>query len=104
MMNYSKTWRNEKRKSNERLIGRIAIMMVLLLVLASAISIYMKQDQEMERLARESRRLDRELQQLKAEELDLKELSELAGTEEFLERMARDELGLVKADELIFIE
>ena len=58
----------------------------------------------MERLARESRRLDRELQQLKAEELDLKELGELAGTEEFLERMARDELGLVKADELIFIE
>ncbi|MDO5733598.1 MAG: septum formation initiator family protein [Eubacteriales bacterium] len=104
MSAYSERLRKAKKRTAAQLVSRVTLAMVLILLLAIAGSTYIRQDRELERLKREQVVLDRAIKQLEAEAYDLEEQKAQAGSEEFLERVARDKLGLVKADELIFID
>ncbi|MDO5738072.1 MAG: septum formation initiator family protein [Eubacteriales bacterium] len=104
MASYSEQIKKERQKSAFSLIRRLCFCMVMLIVLAVAAKTYLRQDQEMERLRREQIALERELSLLEAQAYDLEEQEAQVGSSESLERIARDKLGLVKSDELIFIE
>lgn len=84
-------------------LKRMLIWGLVILMMVAALSIYLRQEKEMERL-------DKEYEELKllydAEEYksgNLQELNAMVGSDQFIERIARDSLGLVRPDEIIFL-
>ena len=104
MTSYSEKVKHEKRRQNMALLRKLCVGMVCLILLAVAANTYVRQDSEIERLKREAIALDREVSILEAQAYDLEEQEAQANSDEFLERVARDKLGLVKPGELIFID
>jgi cell division protein FtsB len=104
ILSYSKQERHREKKTERGIVGKILFGLVFVLALAVAFSILIKQNKEMERLQLKERDLRAELELAKLEQLEIMDLSNKAGSSEFVERIARDELGLVTADEYIFIE
>ena len=82
---------------------RFLILGLCLLVLYAAMSIYLRQEREFDRLALEAEELNLQLENTLRENKDIQELNALVGSSEYIERVARDQLGLVRPDEIIFI-
>lgn len=80
------------------------ILPVLTLGFFIMLSRYPRQVAELKRLEDLNKSLHKELEQLDAEERDIEELAELTGSEDFIEKLAREELGLIKPDEIIFTD
>lgn len=91
-----------KSVNSGRILVRILIGLFVVLALASAIAMVFRQENQMARI----RARQMELAELTAEaEADLAELRELQGivdTDAYIERVARDQLGMVRPNELIF--
>ncbi|HHU53614.1 MAG TPA: hypothetical protein GXZ43_06030 [Clostridiaceae bacterium] len=104
ILSYSKQERHREKKTERGIVGKIMLGLVFVIALAFVFSILVKQNKEMERLKLKERDLRAELELAKLEELEILDLSNKAGSSEFVERIARDELGLVTADEYIFVE
>ena len=91
-----------KPVNSGRILVRILVGLLVVLALASAIAMVFRQENQMIRIrAREA-----ELSELMAEaDADLAELRELQGlvdTDAYVERIARDQLGMVRPNEIIF--
>jgi cell division protein FtsB len=84
------------------LITRILVGMLLTLVLASAIAIYFEQERQMARIHHQKEELAGELDEAAADLTELRELQHLVGSDAYIERVARDQLGMVKPDEIVF--
>lgn len=82
---------------------RFLILGLCLLVLYAAVSIYLRQEKEFARLSLEAEELNLQLENTLRENKDIQELNALVGSSEYIERVARDQLGLVRPDEIIFI-
>ena len=82
---------------------RILIIGLVILVLYAAVSIYLRQEKELERLTLEAEELNLQLENTLRENKEIQELNALVGSSEYIERVARDQLGLVRPDEIIFI-
>lgn len=84
--------------------GRILLLLLIIAIgLAVALSIYQKQSKEICRLQLESDSLNEDLAKAQREGKKLAELKDMSGSKEYIEQVARDELGLVRPDEIIFI-
>ncbi len=94
--------RNTRAVRRRNRIVNWCITIVLLFTVISCFSLYLKQEREFSRL--EQHKSDIDFLERQAEvELDLaKELANQAGTDSFIQRIARDELGLTKPGEIIF--
>lgn len=88
--------------SNNRVFIRITIGLVIVLALASAVAIYFKQESQLERIRSRELTLASELSEAKAEKADLEELQNIVDTDEYIERIARDKLGMVRPNEIVF--
>lgn len=84
------------------LITRILVGMLLTVVLASAIAIYFEQERQMARIHHQKEALTGELNQAAADLAEQRELQHLVGSDAYIERVARDQLGMVKPDEIVF--
>lgn len=83
---------------------RITVGLILVLAVASAVAIYFQQEDQMERIRLRNLTLASELNEADARQAELRELQNLADTDEYIERIARDKLGMVKPNEIIFAE
>lgn len=90
-----------KQKGN-RIFIRITIGLVLVFAIASAVAIYFEQENQIERIRLRNEALASELVEAQADQAELHELQNLIDTDEYIERVARDQLGMVKPDEIIF--
>lgn len=90
-----------KQKGN-RIFIRITIGLILVFAIASAVAIYFEQENQIERIHLRKATLASELLEAKADQADLHELQNLIDTDEYIERVARDQLGMVKPNEVIF--
>ncbi len=81
----------------------LLVMAVFLLVIAGAISIYLRQEREMKRLAAEHEELVLLLEAEVRAGKEIEELNAIVGSDRYIESFARDKLGLVRPDEIIFI-
>lgn len=95
--------RNTKAEGKHNLGLRLLIVGLIILVLYAAVSIYLRQEKEFARLTLEAEELNLQLENTQRENKEIQELNALVGSSEYIERVARDQLGLVRPDEIIFI-
>ncbi len=94
--------KNIRQKKNRHVLLRITIGLLMVFAIASVVAIYFDQEERMERMRAQREVLDRQLLTIQAEEAVLLELSSLVDTDEYIERVARDQLGMVRPNEIVF--
>lgn len=95
----------KSRPKHRRLGWRFYLVCFLALGLAyTAISIYQVQEKEMERLVAEAEELNLRYEAELRKGKQASELNAMVGSAQYIERLARDNLGLVRPDEIIFIQ
>lgn len=98
----SKTETRVIRKHNRRnIVPRIVIGLVIVIAMASAVAIYFDQEEQIARIRTERVRLDEELSEAKAKNEELKDMEALVDTDAYIEWVARNQLGMVRPDEII---
>lgn len=90
-----------RKNSRRNVIPRIVIGLVLVVALASAVAIYFDQEEQIARIRSERVRLDVALVDAKARNEELKDMEALVGTDAYVEWVARNQLGMVRPDEII---
>lgn len=93
----------KRRHGRGHPIKMIVFLLTMIFVFSLAVNIYLRQEKEMRRLSAESDDLHKKLDLAMQEEKDIEEMKNMSGSEDFIERMARDELGLVRPEEIIFV-
>lgn len=93
-----------KSKMSKNALTRMVFTGVLIIVLAVCITIFFAQEQEAKRLKRKHEELQTIIAELEAEKYELEQLYNIAGTPEYVERIARDSLGMVAPEDLIIQE
>lgn len=94
--------RPKKRKGNRAKL--IVLGLIALMVCYTAISIYQQQEKEMARLMAEAEELNLQLEAEIRQGKNAAELNAIVGSAQYIERLARDKLGLVSPEEIIFIQ
>ncbi|NLF20292.1 MAG: hypothetical protein GX588_02655 [Clostridiaceae bacterium] len=84
-----------------RVTGLLVLLMFVLLA-AAATMFFFSQNEERDAKLAEGEALKAELAVLEADSNYLDQLVAMAGQPQYIERIARDELGMVQADEIIF--
>lgn len=93
----------KRRHGRGQPIKMLFFLFTMIFVFSLAVNIYLRQEKEMRRLSAESDDLHKKLDLVMQEEKDIEEMKNMSGSEDFIERMARDELGLVRPEEIIFV-
>lgn len=90
------------RTSGHQLVFRIFLGLVFVLALASAVALYFKQEEQFARI--EARQAELIEQQALADRAyqDRLALQKQLDTDTYIEQVAREALGMVKPDEIIF--
>lgn len=91
--------RRTKRKSKTG-IGLIAFVVLMLFAIISYNRVGLAE--EISKKQTEITRLDEQIQKQKDREKDIKDLSEYVKSKQYIEDIAREKLGLVYKDEIIF--
>lgn len=90
------------RKHNRRnTVPRIIIGLVIVIAMASAVAIYFDQEEQFSRIRIENARLAAELSGARAKNEELKDVEALSDTDAYIEWVARNQLGMVRPDEII---
>jgi len=94
----------KKRKASKKIFSKILISLTVIFMLAAATAIYFEQEAHFERMNEKNNELTEiaEAARLKRQEMD--ELLEKSGTLEYIEKVAREQLGMIKPGETIFSE
>ena len=88
--------------SGSRILIRITIGLLIVFAIASAVAIYFDQESQMQRILERRAALSGKLEEAKTRLAELRELQVIADTDEYIERVARDKLGMIKPNEIIF--
>lgn len=94
--------KSSPQKKNRHLLLRITIGLLIVFAAASAVAIYFEQEERFERMQAQRAILDQQFLIIQAEHAKLLELSSLVDTDEYIERVARDQLGMVRPNEIVF--
>ncbi len=100
---YSENIKTERRPSSLPFVARFFIGVLTILVLFFCVTSFFSQKNDFDRLARENERLSRERDRLYQKYESLQGLDEIAGSREYVERLARDYLGMALPGEVIFV-
>ena len=90
--------------SNSKILFRILIGMLLVVVLASAIAIYFEQEKQLARIDARREALAGTRQEAAAELSEMRELQQIVGSDAYIERVAREQLGMVRPGEVVFTD
>jgi len=90
------------RTGSKGVIMRITIGLVLVVAIASAVAIYFKQEEQLTRLLSNRVSLESQLAEAQARKAELEELQNIVDSDEYIERIAREQLGMVRPNEIIF--
>jgi cell division protein FtsB len=95
--------RDEQNKSTRSVMVRIVFLSLLIVLAATVFVLYLQQQSELERLAKKKELLEAERDKLARVNADLTHLDAISGTPAYWERLARDQLGMVRPDDLVII-
>ena len=93
-----------KKRAFRRIIQPIFVGLGLILMLAMALSIYFSQEDKIAELKARNQELSGQAEIIKAKKEEIKELLENWQTPEYIEKIAREEFGMVKPGEVIFTD
>lgn len=102
-LSYAENRRVERRRSPLSFFARFFVCVVAIIILTLCFSSYLSQQSEFERLAVERRKLESERDRLYEKYESLKSLDEIAETREYIERIARDYLGMAMPNDILII-
>ncbi len=92
---------NLKAKMSKAALTRMVFVGALIIILAICFTIFVSQEQESRRLQRKHEELQTIKAGLEAQKYELEQLLSIAGTPEYIERIARDNLGMVAPEDII---
>jgi cell division protein FtsB len=85
-----------------RILMRILVGLLLVFALASATAIYFKQEAQFLRIRQREAILADAFSEASAALAELRELQSIVDTDAYIERVARDQLGMVRPNEVVF--
>lgn len=91
-----------KKRPVRRIIQPILVGLGVILMLAIALSIYFSQEEKIAELKLRNEVLSGQAEIVKGKQKELKDLLENWQTPEYIEKIAREEFGMVKPGEVIF--
>ena len=94
--------RPARRYNGNRIFVRITIGLVLVFAVASAVAIYFEQETQMDRLLANRLTLESQLADARTQKDELEDMQNIVDTDEYIERIAREQLGMVRPNEIIF--
>lgn len=100
---YSEKKRVEGRRSSLSFLARFFVGVFALLILTLSLTSFIDQQKEFERLGRERQKLEAERDLLYQKYESLKGLDDIAESREYIERIARDFLGMAMPGDLVII-
>ncbi len=80
----------------------LLVLVIFVLLSAVGIAFYFNQNEQRDKLIAEGQVLQAELAALQDEADSLNQLELMSGQPQYIERIARDELGMIGADEKVF--
>ncbi len=102
---YAENRRVERRHSFLTFFTRFFAGVITVIIVSLCVSAFFSQQNEFERLAREKRKLERERNLLYEEYDSLKGLDDIAESMDYVERVARDYLGMaLPGDRVIIVD
>jgi cell division protein DivIC len=99
---------NSKRKKITRVARRPSLMMriiiglICVLAIASGIAFYFDQEEQLDRIMANRQTLEKQLDEAYSRNGELLALQDMVDTDEYVEKVARDQLGMVRPDEIVF--
>ena len=75
---------------------------LLVFAVASAVAIYFEQETQMDRLLANRLTLESQLADARTQKDELEDMQNIVDTDEYIERIAREQLGMVRPNEIIF--
>ncbi len=87
-----------------RIFMRILICLGLVFAVASTVALYFQQEVQLQRVAERKIELQNQLAAVTAEQTELLALQMQVDTDAYIEHVARENLGMVKPNELVFEE
>lgn len=100
---YRKTTpKKRKSKASGKMMSKILLGLMVVSLLAGAGGIYFTQEAQFARIAARAQELDKEVQQAREKKKENEELYKKLDSLEYIEKIAREELGMVKPGETVF--
>lgn len=99
-----KSYVKHDKEKGKKPIQTVLIVLAIFALFIFATNGYLKQEKELERLNKEAEELQLKLEIAEREAKQVDALKALSGSTDYIERFAREKLGLVRPDEIIFIE
>ncbi len=93
--------RYERKAATQRFFLRLFVGVVAVIIIALCISSFLSQQHEFKRLEAERRQLQRERDQLFEKYESLRGLNEIVDSRDYIERIARDYLGMVRPGDIL---
>lgn len=90
--------------NHSRIFIRIVLGLILVLAVSSAVAIYFEQETQLNRMLDRRANLERQLEAARVARDELAALKNIVDTDEYIERVAREKLGMVRPNEVIFEE
>ncbi|MDD4327515.1 septum formation initiator family protein [Candidatus Nomurabacteria bacterium] len=105
MLFRNKKMRARTRKRNFRQFVRpVLIGLAFVMTMSVALSMYFQQEDKFVELEKRNAELLEEKQAAESKQEEIRDLLENWNTPEYIEKIARDEFGLVKPGEILFVE
>ena len=94
--------KKRKSKASGKMMSKILLGLVVVSLLAGAGGIYFTQEAQIARIAARAEILNKEVQQAREKKKENEELYKKSDSLEYIEKIAREELGMVKPGETVF--
>jgi len=94
----------KKRKASKKIFSKILISLTVVFMLAAATAIYFEQEAHFDRMNEKNNELTEMAEAARLRKQEMDELLEKSGTLEYIEKIAREQLGMIKPGETIFSE
>lgn len=96
--------RRKRRKASKKILPKIMLSIVVVGMLAAAIAIFFTQEAQIERLKDRQNELRVQAEAALEKKQDNEGLLEKSDSLEYIEKIAREQLGMVKPGETVFPE
>lgn len=94
--------KKRKGKASGKMMSKILLGLMVVSLLAGAGGIYFTQEAQIARIAARAQELDKEVRQAREKKLENEELFKKLDSLEYIEKIAREKLGMVKPGETVF--
>lgn len=100
--NTNKIRKKRKGRASGKMITKLLMGLLILFLLAGAAGIYFNQEAQIARIEARAAELITEAEEARKEKAEYEELLKKMDSLEYIEKIAREELGMVKPGETVF--